>query len=167
MGGGRNRRRGEVGLSRLAPCLLQEALLQLFSRGTSDYFSLGTLAAFSTIYFASAIFTYGIFIPSGLFVPCMLTGAGIGRFTGEVMRRIGAGSVDPGLYALVGAAGMLGGVTRMTISLTVILLEVSSDIHLLMPIMSKLALAMRTVGRLGRPPSPSPTPSPCSSPRVC
>ena len=67
MGGGRNRRRGEVGLSRLAPCLLQEALLQLFSRGTSDYFSLGTLAAFSTIYFASAIFTYGIFIPSGLF----------------------------------------------------------------------------------------------------
>ena len=83
---------------------------------------MGTLAAFSTIYFASAIFTYGIFIPSGLFVPCMLTGAGIGRFTGEVMRRIGAGSVDPGLYALVGAAGMLGGVTRMTISLTVILL---------------------------------------------
>ena len=152
---------------RLAPCLSQEALLQLFSRGTSDYFSLGTLAAFSTIYFASAIFTYGIFIPSGLFVPCMLTGAGIGRFTGEVMRRIGAGSVDPGLYALVGAAGMLGGVTRMTISLTVILLEVSSDIHLLMPIMSKPALATCTVGRLGRPPSPSPTPSPFSSPRVC
>ena len=38
-------------------------------------------------------------------------------------------------------AGMLGGVTRMTISLTVILLEVSSDIQLLMPIMIAILCA--------------------------
>ena len=64
-------------INELATLLLQpqeEALLQLFSRGTSDYFSLTTLAAFSAIYFGAAIFTYGIFVPSGLFVPCMLTG---------------------------------------------------------------------------------------------
>ena len=84
-------------------------------------------------------------MPSGLFVPCMLTGSAIGRLAGELLRLLGASGVDPGLYALVGAAGMLGGVTRMTISLTVILLEVSSDIQLLMPIMIAI-LCAKVVG---------------------
>ena len=39
------------------------------------------------------------------------------------------------------AAGMLGGVTRMTISLTVILVEVSNDINLLVPIMLTILTA--------------------------
>ena len=71
----------------------------------------------------------------------MLTGSAIGRLAGELLRLLGASGVDPGLYALVGAAGMLSGVTRMTISLTVILLEVSSDIQLLMPIMIAILCA--------------------------
>lgn len=33
--------------------------------------------------------------------------------------------VNPGLYALVGAASTLGGVTRMTISLVVVMLELT------------------------------------------
>jgi H+/Cl- antiporter ClcA len=37
--------------------------------------------------------------------------------------------VQPGTYALLGAASMLGGVTRMTVSLTVILLETTQDIQ--------------------------------------
>ena len=76
------------------------------------------------LYFASAAFTYGIAVPSGLFIPCMMMGAGLGRFCGELLHTLHA-DVDPGVYALVGAAGMLGGVTRMTISLAVILIEVS------------------------------------------
>ena len=131
-------------INELATLLLQpqeEALLQLFTRGTAGYFGLVSLAIFAATYFCAAVFTYGLFMPSGLFVPCMLTGAAIGRLAGELMRLLGASGVDPGLYALVGAAGMLGGVTRMTISLTVILLEVSSDIQLLMPIMIAILCA--------------------------
>ena len=131
-------------INELATLLLQnqdEALLQLFSRNTAGYFGLSSLAAFAAIYFCSAVFTYGLFMPSGLFVPCMLTGSAIGRLAGELLRLLGASSIDPGLYALVGAAGMLSGVTRMTISLTVILLEVSSDIQLLMPIMIAILCA--------------------------
>lgn len=33
--------------------------------------------------------------------------------------------INPGLYALVGAASTLGGVTRMTISLVVVMLELT------------------------------------------
>ena len=43
--------------------------------------------------------------------------------------------VHPGTYALIGAASMLGGMTRMTISLVVILLETTNDIQYLLPIM--------------------------------
>ena len=99
-----------VEINELATLLLQnqdEALLQLFSRNTAGYFGLGTLAAFAAIYFCAAVFTYGLFMPSGLFVPCMLTGSAIGRLAGELLRLLGASGVDPGLYALVGAAGVL------------------------------------------------------------
>jgi CBS domain-containing protein len=49
--------------------------------------------------------------------------------------------VFPGTYALIGAASMLGGVTRMTVSLTVILLETTQDIQYLLPIMTVLIVS--------------------------
>ena len=49
--------------------------------------------------------------------------------------------IDPGLYALVGASAVLGGITRMTISLTVIMVEISNDINYLLPIMLALAIS--------------------------
>jgi chloride channel 7 len=53
--------------------------------------------------------------------------------------------VHPGTYALLGAASMLGGVTRMTVSLTVILLETTQDIQYLLPIMCCLVIS-KTIG---------------------
>jgi len=50
-------------------------------------------------------------------------------------------SIRPGTYALIGATAMLGGVTRMTISLTVILLETTNNIKYLLPIMIVLMIA--------------------------
>ena len=48
----------------------------------------------------------------------------------------------PGTYALIGAASFLGGVVRMTISLTAILIESTNEISLGLPIM--LSILVRT-----------------------
>ena len=53
--------------------------------------------------------------------------------------------VEPGTYALIGAASMLGGVTRMTISLTVILVETTNDIAYMLPLMMVVMIS-KTVG---------------------
>lgn len=47
----------------------------------------------------------------------------------------------PGTYALIGAASFLGGVVRMTISLTAILIESTNELSLGLPIM--LAILVR------------------------
>ena len=144
---------GGGAMNEMATLLLQPmegAVVQLFTRGTAGYITIPTLAAFVPLFFASAVFTYGIAVPSGLFIPCMMMGAGLGRLSGELIRAMGSNAADPGVYALVGAAGMLGGVTRMTVSLAVILVEVSNDIQLLLPIMLAILLAKAVGDRFTR-----------------
>ena len=48
----------------------------------------------------------------------------------------------PGTYALIGAASFLGGVVRMTISLTAILIESTNEISLGLPIMLSILVHM-------------------------
>eukprot|EP00039_Didymoeca_costata_P010778 m.145977 g.145977 ORF g.145977 m.145977 type:complete len:819 (-) comp14959_c0_seq7:1138-3594(-) len=98
-----------------------------------------TCLGFFIMVATTACWTYGLMIPSGLFVPSIAAGAGFGRMVGELMymRR----KVNRGTYALVGAAAFLGGVVRMTISLTVILVEATNQVGLSFPIMVTLLLA--------------------------
>ena len=48
---------------------------------------------------------------------------------------------DAGKFALLGAAAMLAGVTRMTLALAVLLVEVTKDIDAMLYIMTTLAVA--------------------------
>lgn len=54
-------------------------------------------------------------------------------------------SLYPGTYALIGAASFLGGVVRMTISLTVILIETTNEIEYGLPIVLTLMVRIREV----------------------
>lgn len=49
--------------------------------------------------------------------------------------------VRPGLYAMVGAAAVLGGVTRMTVSLVVIMFELTGRLEFIVPMMAAVMFA--------------------------
>ena len=63
----------------------------------------------------------------------------------------------------MGAAGMLGGVTRITMSLAVILVELTDDINLMLPILLTVLVA-KQVAPLPLPKSSSPSLQPRHAP---
>ena len=130
------------------------ALQQLFHftgstiAGTSDQaettvtFSTGSLFLFFVPYFFFAIVTGGTLCPAGLFVPTLISGATLGRIIGHILKVLFSSSVtDSGTYALIGAAAMLGGVSRMTIAGAVIMLEACGNSEYLLPLMLAFASA--------------------------
>jgi chloride channel 7 len=124
------------------------AIIQMYSRGTVGIFEMYQVAIFAILYFLTTCFVYGIGVPAGLFIPSMMSGAAMGRLYGEILVHwLGEDSTDPGLYSLCGAAAMLGGVTRMTISLAAIMLELTNDITLALPIVLSLVVS-KAVGDL-------------------
>jgi chloride channel 7 len=108
----------------------------LYQRGTRT-FSLLPLLVFALIYFLLAAITSGLWVAGGLFIPMMLVGGAIGRATGEIMIMIFHfldPPLDPSIYALMGSAAVMTGFCRMTISLVVILVELTGGTQYLLPI---------------------------------
>jgi hypothetical protein len=74
-------------------------------------------------------------------VPSLLIGATFGRGVGELLHAIpvvGSTLADAGTYGLIGAAATTGGIMRMTVSLVVIMVEVSGNIIFGVPLMIAL-----------------------------
>ena len=111
-------------------------------------FPMKSLALFFGFYISLATITYGIAVTSGLFVPSLLAGAAFGRLFGNLVYKIIPNKVAfSNTYSLIGAAAVLGGMARMTISLTVILLEATGNEQFVLPLMLALFSA-RIVGSL-------------------
>ena len=115
------------------------AIRQLFARdSTETIFSPGTLVIFFFTYLALSVSVFGLPIPMGHFVPMLLSGAALGRLMGQGVQAIyGSGDYgdqhSPGAYAEIGAAAFLGGFTRMSIAITVLLVEATRDVSVLLP----------------------------------
>ncbi|XP_064478854.1 H(+)/Cl(-) exchange transporter 7-like [Ornithodoros turicata] len=102
-----------------------------------------TLGSFFVVYFCLNCWTYGLSVSSGVFIPTLLTGAVWGRLVGMGFRELFPDSewLDLGKFALIGAAATLGGVVRMTLSLSVILIEATRNITFALPIMTALTVS--------------------------
>eukprot|EP00754_Rhynchopus_humris_P021250 Rhum_TRINITY_DN14737_c15_g1::Rhum_TRINITY_DN14737_c15_g1_i1::g.113694::m.113694/K05012/CLCN3_4_5; chloride channel 3/4/5 len=104
------------------------------------------------------VFTFGTKVPAGLFVPSLFTGACLGRVMGMWVHGLHVQArssylfsechgvpvnqcVIPGVYAVVGAAAVLGGVTRMTLSLVVIIFELTGGLEYLVPVIVAVMLS--------------------------
>ncbi|XP_048557594.1 chloride channel protein CLC-c-like [Triticum urartu] len=119
-----------------------DAIRNLFSRGTENEFHMSSLFVFFIAIYCLGLVTYGIAVPSGLFIPVILAGATYGRIVGTLLGPMS--DIDPGLFALLGAASFLGGTMRMTVSVCVILLELTNELHML-PLVMLVLLISKTI----------------------
>ena len=120
------------------PDLAMQQLYHFKEVDGTDYvtFQASALMLFGIPYFFMAAICAGVMAPVGLFVPTLLAGAAFGRAVGHILNVAFAGYVtDAGTYALMGAAALMGGMSRLTIAGTVILLEASGNSAYLLPLM--------------------------------
>uniref|UniRef100_A0AAQ6A6B0 Chloride channel protein n=1 Tax=Amphiprion ocellaris TaxID=80972 RepID=A0AAQ6A6B0_AMPOC len=121
----------------------ERSVRSLFHNQPGTYNPL-TLGLFTLTYFFLACWTYGLAVSAGVFIPSLLIGAAWGRLCGILLASITSTSsiwADPGKYALIGAAAQLGGIVRMTLSLTVIMVEATGNVTYGLPIMLVLMTA--------------------------
>ena len=89
--------------------------------------------------------TNGSSIPSGIFTPCIVIGAAMGRVLGILLRAQGFHDVDPAVCALLGSAAFVSGVLRRTVSLGVVLIEVANATMVVPSLMLTMLIA-KSVG---------------------
>uniref|UniRef100_A0A3P9IL37 Chloride channel protein n=2 Tax=Oryzias latipes TaxID=8090 RepID=A0A3P9IL37_ORYLA len=134
--------------------------------GPELYTALWQLALALIFKMTITVITFGMKVPSGLFIPSMAVGAIAGRLLGVGMEQLayynhdsilfrgwcsaGADCITPGLYAMVGAAACLGGVTRMTVSLVVIMFELTGGLEYIVPLMAATMTSKWVADALGR-----------------
>ncbi|KAI4335664.1 hypothetical protein L6164_014292 [Bauhinia variegata] len=119
-----------------------DAIKNLFSKDTDYEFEFKSMLIFFVTCFFLTIFSYGIVAPAGLFVPVIVTGASYGRLVGMLVGK--RSNLNHGLYAVLGAASLLGGSMRMTVSVCVIILELTNNL-LLLPMIMLVLLVSKTV----------------------
>ncbi|KAK0388609.1 hypothetical protein NLU13_4852 [Sarocladium strictum] len=96
------------------------------------------------------IISYGCKVPAGIFVPSMAVGALFGRLLGIIVQALHEANptsiffsackpdepcITPGTYAFLGAAAALSGIMHITISVVVIMFEITGALTYILPTM--------------------------------
>jgi chloride channel 3/4/5 len=96
------------------------------------------------------IISYGCKVPAGIFVPSMAIGASFGRMVGILVQWLyelfpdspffsachpDAPCITPGTYAFLGAGAALSGIMHITVSVTVIMFELTGALTYILPTM--------------------------------
>jgi CBS domain-containing protein len=100
-----------------------------------------TLFTVGALFFVLMSITFGVSVPSGIFMPSILTGSALGGFAGICFQKYFIASLDPSTFALLGAAALLAGIQRNTVSLCVILMEGTGETKVLIPLIVTICVA--------------------------
>ncbi|KAH8668350.1 chloride channel [Xylariales sp. PMI_506] len=118
------------------------------------------LAAFLIKGFLTTI-TFGIKVPAGIYVPSMVVGGLMGRIVGHAVQWIvlkfptwsiwgtcpifaDGSCVQPGVYGLIAAGSTMCGVTRLSVTLAVILFELTGSLNYVLPFSLAILVAKWT-----------------------
>lgn len=110
--------------------------------------------------------TFGIKVPAGIYVPSMVVGGLLGRIVGHIVQLLvlkfpdlaffancpadgnPESCVVPGVYALVAAGATMCGVTRLSVTLAVILFELTGSLEHVLPFSLGVLVAKWTADAL-------------------
>ncbi|KAK3939946.1 chloride channel [Diplogelasinospora grovesii] len=107
------------------------------------------------------IITFGIKVPAGIYVPSMVVGGLMGRLIGHCVQWIvmanptwsvfgtcakmpNATCIQPGVYGLIAAGSTMCGVTRLSVTLAVILFELTGSLDYVLPFSLAILVAKWT-----------------------
>jgi chloride channel 3/4/5 len=111
---------------------------------------IGSLAIATVIRTLLVIISFGCKVPAGIFVPSMAVGAAFGRMVGIFVQHIHESfptstffnacdpdgpCITPGTYAFLGAAASLSGIMHISISVVVIMFEITGALTYILPTM--------------------------------
>ncbi|KAJ5401565.1 uncharacterized protein N7487_007461 [Penicillium crustosum] len=110
------------------------------------------------------IISYGCKVPAGIFVPSMAVGASFGRMVGIMVQALyesfpqsaffascdpDVPCITPGTYAFLGAGAALSGIMHLTISVTVIMFELTGALTYILPTMIVVGVTKAVGDRFG------------------
>ena len=111
------------------------------------------------------IISYGCKVPAGIFVPSMAIGASFGRMIGILVQALHEAfphakffatckpdvpCITPGTYAFLGAAAALSGIMHITVSVVVIMFELTGALDYILPTMIVVGVTKAVSERFGK-----------------
>ncbi|KAF2217073.1 hypothetical protein CERZMDRAFT_32306 [Cercospora zeae-maydis SCOH1-5] len=150
-------------------------ILFLECEGTHDYnglcdkqnrwYMIFSLLAATILRTFLVIISYGCKVPAGIFVPSMAIGASFGRMLGIIVEALHQAFPDaaffsacepdvpcitPGTYAFLGAGAALSGIMHLTVSVVVIMFELTGALTYILPTMIVVGVTKAVSERFGK-----------------
>jgi len=147
-----------------SPCYIDKSDdMGLCPKNINDIF--GVVERLTVAFFIKGILTiitFGIKVPAGIYVPSMVVGGLMGRIIGHLVQwtvlrfptatifgdcaahASGASCITPGVYALIAAGSTMCGVTRLSVTLAVILFELTGSLDYVLPFSLAILVAKWT-----------------------
>jgi CIC family chloride channel protein len=132
--------------------LVSPATLSVGYGYTSYFLRGGGSLQFASAAFGAKALGFTLVMATGLlggtFAPSLFIGASLGSAIGHGARMIAGPTIDPGAYSLVGMGAYFGGFLRCPMAAVLIVLELTNDYDLILPLMLAVAISTAISSRI-------------------